>query len=39
MNKLYYGDCLTVMRGMKEESADLIYLDSSFNSNRAYNNI
>jgi len=39
MNKLYYGDCLTVMREMKEGSVDLIYADPPFNSNRAYNNI
>jgi len=39
MNKLYYGDCLTIMQGMKPESVDLIYLDPPFNSDRAYNNI
>ena len=40
MNKLYYGDCLTVMREyMKLGSVDLIYLDPPFNSNRAYNAI
>ena len=40
MNKLYYGDCLTVMREyMRLGSVDLIYLDPPFNSNRAYNAI
>ena len=40
MNRLYYGDCLTIMRDyMKLGSVDLIYLDPPFNSNRDYNNI
>ena len=40
MNKLYYGDCLTIMANeMKSNSVDLIYLDPPFNSNRAYNAI
>ena len=39
MNKLYYGDCLTVMREMKPKSVDLIYLDPPFNSNRTYSAI
>ena len=40
MNKLYYGDCLTVMQGyMKSNSVDLIYLDPPFNSNRNYHAI
>lgn len=40
MNKLYYGDCLTVMREyLGLGSVDLIYLDPPFNSNRAYNAI
>jgi len=39
MNKLYYGDCLTIMQEMKLESIDLIYLDPPFNSQRDYNNI
>ena len=38
-NKLYYGDCLTIMQGMRSGSADLIYLDPPFNSNREYNAI
>lgn len=37
MNKLFYGDNLTVMRKMSGESVDLIYLDPPFNSNRSYN--
>ncbi len=39
MNKLYYGDCLQVMKDMPKDSVDLIYLDPPFNSNRAYNAI
>ncbi len=40
MNRLYYGDCLTIMRDhMKSGSVDLIYLDPPFNSNREYNAI
>ena len=40
MNRLYYGDCLTIMRDhMGVESVDLIYLDPPFNSNREYNAI
>ena len=40
MNKLYYGDCLTVMQQeMKSNYVDLIYLDPPFNSNCSYNAI
>ncbi len=39
MNRLFYGDCLTIMQSMKLGSVDLIYLDPPFNSNRAYNAI
>ncbi len=40
MNRLYYGDCLTIMRDeMKPASVDLIYLDPPFNSDRDYNAI
>lgn len=39
MNRLYYGDCLTVMQEMPLGSVDLIYLDPPFNSNRDYNAI
>ena len=39
MNRLYYGDCLTVMQDMPLGSVDLIYLDPPFNSNREYNAI
>ncbi len=39
-NKLFYGDCLTIMREeMKLASVDLIYLDPPFKSNRDYNAI
>lgn len=37
MNKLWYGDNLTIMRGMKKHSVDLIYLDPPFNSAANYN--
>ncbi len=38
MNTLYYGDNLGVLReSIKDESADLIYLDPPFNSKRDYN--
>ena len=37
INQLYYGDCLTVIeKDIDLESADLIYLDPPFNSNRSY---
>ena len=39
MNRLYYGDCLTVMQGMGSASVDLIYLDPPFNSQCNYNAI
>ena len=40
MNKLYYGDCLTIMQDyMKAGSVDLIYLDPPFKSERQYNSI
>lgn len=38
MNKLYFGDNLDVLRNhVKDESADIIYLDPLFNSNVDYN--
>ncbi len=39
MNRLYYGDCLAIMKDMPLGSVDLIYLDPPFNSKRAYNAI
>lgn len=39
MNRLYYGDCLTIMQKMPSDSIDLIYLDPPFNSARDYNAI
>ena len=39
MNRLYYGDCLTVMSEWPSACVDLIYLDPPFNSNRSYNAI
>ena len=39
MNRLYYGDCLTVMQELPAGSVDLIYLDPPFNSQRGYNAI
>ena len=39
-NKMYFGDCLTVIRDkLKLASVDLVYLDPPFNSQRAYNSI
>ncbi len=36
MNRLFYGDCLTVMGDeLRVNSVDLIDLDPPFNSNRA----
>src|ERR1035438_3004268 len=38
MNRLYYGDNLTVLRGtIDDESVDLVYLDPPFNSQATYN--
>ena len=38
MNRLYYGDNLTVLRGcIDDESVDLVYLDPPFNSQANYN--
>lgn len=39
MNRLYYGDCLTIMQQLPLGSVDLVYLDPPFNSNRDYNAI
>ena len=37
-NRLYFGDCLEVIReNIPSESVDLIYLDPPFNSKRLYN--
>lgn len=37
MNRLYYGDNLTIMQNMAKYSVDLIYLDPPFNSQQNYN--
>jgi site-specific DNA-methyltransferase (adenine-specific) len=38
MNKLYYGDCLDILKSsIEDESIDLIYIDPPFNSKRDYN--
>lgn len=37
MNKLWYGDNITIMQGMKKHSVDLIYLDPPFKSDANYN--
>lgn len=37
MNKLYYGDNLTIMQQLPKYSVDLIYLDPPFNSKKNYN--
>ena len=37
-NKLYFGDNLNIMRDyIADESVDLIYLESPFNSKATYN--
>lgn len=35
-NVVYCGDCLQVMKGIEEDSVDLIYLDPPFFSNKNY---
>ena len=38
MNRLYYGDNLSILRDhIETESVDLVYLDPPFNSNATYN--
>jgi len=37
MNRLYYGDNLTIMQRMPKHCVDLIYLDPPFNSKKNYN--
>ena len=41
MNHLYFGDCLDVLKELKEQHPqpfiDLIYIDPPFNSKRNYN--
>ena len=37
LNKLWYGDNLTIMQNMGKHSVDLIYLDPPFNSKQNYN--
>ncbi len=39
VNRLYYGDNLTIMAEWPSQWVDLIYLDPPFNSNRNYNAI
>ena len=39
LNRLYYGDCLSVMQQLNAGSVDLIYLDPPFKSDRDYNSI
>ena len=36
-NQLYFGDNLSILKKMADESVDLIYLDPPFNSKRPYN--
>lgn len=37
MNRLWYGDNLTIMKQMRKHSVDLVYLDPPFNSDQTYN--
>lgn len=39
MNRLFYGDCFTIMHEWPLEYVDLIYLDPPFKSDRNYNAI
>ena len=39
MNRLIYGDCLTVMQDFRRSSVDLIYLDPPFRSSGQYNGL
>ena len=39
MNRLYYGDCMTIMQAWPLNYVDLIYLDPPFNSQRQYSSI
>ena len=39
VNKLYYGDCLTILPQLPQKSVDLIYLDPPYNSGRSYHAI
>ena len=39
MNRLYYGDCFTIMSEWPSACIDLIYLDPPWNSDRRYNAI
>jgi site-specific DNA-methyltransferase (adenine-specific) len=36
-NRLYFGDCLDIMKSLEGETVDLVYLDPPFNSNATYN--
>jgi site-specific DNA-methyltransferase (adenine-specific) len=35
MNRIYFGDNLSVLRGMPDESVELIYIDPPFNTGKA----
>ncbi len=36
VNQVYHGDCVDVMKGIKDKSVDMIYLDPPFFSNRKH---
>ena len=36
-NKLFFGDCLDILKALPDEYCDLVYLDPPFNSNATYN--
>jgi site-specific DNA-methyltransferase (adenine-specific) len=36
MQELYCGDCLTIMKGLKDNSIDMIYLDPPFFTNKKH---
>ena len=36
MQEIYHGDCLAIMKGLKDESIDMIYLDPPFFTNKKH---
>ena len=36
MNEVLHGDCLDVMKGLKDKSVDMIYLDPPFFTNKKH---
>ena len=36
MQEIYHGDCLEIMKGLKDKSVDMIYLDPPFFTNKKH---